>query len=69
MKRKYKNKEKIRKVIKIIWTIILGIALIFCLIKYLVTKNNAMIAGIIIFLILTVTMIIDLIYENKNSKK
>ena len=69
MKIKYKNKEKIRKVIKIIWTIILGLTCIFFLMKYIITKNNVMIAGIIIFLILTVTMIIDLIYENKNSKR
>lgn len=66
MKIKYKNKEK-KRVIKIIWTIILGLICIFYLTKYLITKNNVMIVGIIIFLILTVTMIIDLIY--KNSKK
>ena len=64
MKRKYKNKEKRRKVIKILWTIILGLACIFYLVKYLITKNNVMIVGITIFLILTVVMIIDLRYKN-----
>jgi len=49
------------------WTIILGLTTIFFSVKYFITKNNTLIVGIVIFLILTVTMIIDLIYENKNS--
>jgi len=64
MKIKYKNKEKRRKVIKIIWTIILGLTCIFYLAKYFITKNNVMIGGILIFLILTIAMIIDLSYKN-----
>ncbi|HUW43767.1 MAG TPA: hypothetical protein VMV95_02305 [Bacillota bacterium] len=55
-----KIKEKTRKILEIIWTGIVFLIFLFFLIKYIKTEQTIMMVGIVIFLILTVTMIIDL---------
>ena len=54
-------KEKTRKTLEIIWTIIIYLILIFFIIKYIKTKDPTQIIGIAIFLILAIIMTIDFI--------